>query len=109
MKVSELCIDCGGSKVSSSSPTEGWVWGFGLIWGLSKTAFVWDTEERVMRAAGDPLVLPCIPRRVRMEECQWDLLKYNFQKARNMTQKIYSECISLMREQAALQIWFQKH
>ncbi|XP_060263407.1 zinc finger C4H2 domain-containing protein isoform X3 [Ovis aries] len=58
MKVSELCIDCGGSKVSSSSPTEGWVWGFGLIWGLPKTAFVWDTEERVVCARGDPLVLP---------------------------------------------------
>ncbi|KAJ8779410.1 hypothetical protein J1605_012642 [Eschrichtius robustus] len=32
MKVSELGMDCGGSKVSSSSPMEGWVWVFGLTY-----------------------------------------------------------------------------
>ena len=41
MKVSELCIDCGGSKVSSSSPTEGWVWGFGLIWDIGSSDMVY--------------------------------------------------------------------
>lgn len=59
-----------------------------LVWGLPKTAFAWDTEEGVvcMCAIVEPLVLlPHIPREVRMQGDWQALLKYNFQKVRNVT------------------------
>lgn len=79
MKVSELGRGCGRSDLFLSS--------LGilalLIWGLSKTAFVWDTEEGEcgVYAGMELLVLfPHIPRGVRMQRDWQALLNYNFFK-----------------------------
>lgn len=88
MKVSELGRGCGRNVYPYAT-----LWKAGLeifalhIWGLSKNAFVWDTEESVygVCAGADLLVLlPHIPRGVRMQGDWQALLNYNLKKKKNV-------------------------